>query len=77
MFKKRIWVDLPTIRCLCIILGPVLWKFDTNIRKCISIYIYIKVALTLKWLGSGNTLIMYVDLYRVKHNISLIIVDQE
>ena len=72
VFRKQCWVNLSTFKYLCNLLGPVLEKKNTHLRD--NILVEYRVAITLYRLGSGNTLIMIIDLFGLGENTPSIIV---
>ena len=62
-FQRRMRVRISTFKYLCALLGPVLRKKDTRIRDSISVET--RVAVTISRLGTGNTLVMIADLFKI------------
>ena len=66
VFQKRCWINLFTFKYLCNLLEPILEKKNTHLRD--SILVEGRVAIALYCLGSGNTLIMIVDLFGLRES---------
>jgi hypothetical protein len=62
-FQRRMRVKISTFKYLCALLGPVLRKKDTRMRDSISVET--RVAVTISRLGTGNSLVMIADLFKI------------